>query len=290
MGKILVIADIEDSCNATPRGLQLARLLGHSVEVVAFTHASLKRMDLTATKQATVKKQLLAFREKSVQARIDKYTKSDQNVSLKVVWEKDIPRWLSKHISSTYDMVVKTGSRSGSIVHTSTDWQLIRECPVPVLIVARKRWHRVRPVLAALDLGSRSRQKRKLNHQVLATAITLAEALDAELKLICAVEIPTLLSDLDLVEPGAYVKDAKSRMKPHIGELAKKHGLPESSFRIKRGPVDKVISSDAARERAQLVVIGTVARRGVKARLLGNTAEAVLRYLKTDVLALKPGS
>jgi universal stress protein E len=35
--------------------------------------------------------------------------------------------------------------------------------------------------------------------------------------------------------------------------------------------------------------MGTVARKGVRARLLGNTAEEVLRHLHTDVLAIKPG-
>jgi len=51
--------------------------------------------------------------------------------------------------------------------------------------------------------------------------------------------------------------------------------------------VEKVISSEAAKERAQLLVMGTVGRRGVQARLLGNTAEKVLRYIRTDVLAMK---
>ncbi|MFT6890860.1 MAG: universal stress protein E, partial [Halioglobus sp.] len=41
MGKMLVIADMKDSCIATPRGLQLAHKLGHAVEVVAFIHTSL---------------------------------------------------------------------------------------------------------------------------------------------------------------------------------------------------------------------------------------------------------
>jgi len=35
-------------------------------------------------------------------------------------------------------------------------------------------------------------------------------------------------------------------------------------------------------------VMGTVCRKGVKARLMGNTAEKVLRHMKTDVLAIKP--
>jgi len=36
------------------------------------------------------------------------------------------------------------------------------------------------------------------------------------------------------------------------------------------------------------VVMGTVGRRGVKAKLLGNTAEDVLSLLRMDTLTLKP--
>jgi universal stress protein E len=287
MGKILVIADAAQSCVATPRGLELAHKLGHTVEVVAFTHAPLRRMNLNQAEQKSMKTRLLAEREKSVQARIEKYRQPVQKVKVSVVWEKDILDWVIRRCAKPVDIVIKTGRRTESITYTSTDWQLLRECPAPVLIVAAKKWHRARPILAALDLGSSAREKKQLNHQIIETGKVLAEALDTELKLICAIEIPTLLADLDLIDPQAYVKEAKQAMKPAIRSLAEAHELPESSFRVKRGPVEKVITSDAAKVRAQLVVMGTVGRKGVKARLLGNTAEAVLRHLKTDVLALK---
>lgn len=245
-------------------------------------------MKLTAVEKKAAKAQLLEARRAVVQARIDKFKKPDQKVSLKIVWQKDIHDWVLKRCAKPCEMVVKTGHRSGSMVYTSTDWQLLRECPAPVLIVAEKKWHRARPILAALDLGSSNRDKKQLNHQILQSSRALADSLNAELKIICAIEIPTLLSDLDLIDPIAYVKEAKQAMKPIIRELAEAHQLPISLFRAKRGPVDKVITSDAAQQRAQLVVMGTVGRKGMKARLLGNTAESVLRHLKTDVLALKP--
>ena len=93
---------------------------------------------------------------------------------------------------------------------------------------------------------------------------------------------------MDLVDPIAYADDAKAAMQPRIRELAQAYDIPESAFRCKRGPVERVIASRAARVGAQIVVMGTVGRKGVKARLLGNTAERVLRHLKTDVLAIKP--
>jgi len=289
MGKLLIIADIEDKCFATPRGLQLAAKFGYSVDVVAFTYVPLKGLKVAAGEQAAIRKQLLDRREREVQARIDKFKSADQSVSLSVVWEKDIDRWVNKKCAGgKYSGVVKTGNRTESLVHNSTDWQLLRECPSPVLLVAEKKWHRTKPVLVALDLSSEVASKRKLNDKVLGVAKGLASVLDVELEIISAIEIPTLLSDLDLVDPIAYVKQAKEAMKPQIRKLAAAHGIPEKAFHCKRGPVEKVITSRAAKVRAQIVVMGTVARKGVRARLLGNTAEKVLQHMKTDVLAIKP--
>jgi universal stress protein E len=157
-----------------------------------------------------------------------------------------------------------------------------------VLVVAQKKWHRTRPVLACLDLASDNATKHTLNHKVLAAARKLAEALGVELEIITAIEVPVLLADLDLVDAEAYARDARKAMAPRIAEFAGAHGLPASAFHCKRGPVERVIRSHAAKVRAQIVVMGTVGRKGVSARLLGNTAERVLRHIKNDVLAIKP--
>jgi universal stress protein E len=269
--------------------LKLAAKLGHRVEVIAFTSAPLKRLAVSAAERNEAKKRLLSERQTQVQAQIDKHSVGDQKVSLKVVWEGDIVPWVERHCSKhSFDFVVKTTQLKDSLINTPTDWQLLRECPAPVLMVAEHRWHRTKPVLVALDLGTKTRDKKQLNHRLIEHGKQLAAALDTEIKLITAVEIPTLLADLDLVDPGAYVKEQKEAMQPHIRELAKAHELPESAFRCKKGPTAQVITSTAARDRAQIVVMGTVGRQGVKARILGNTAENVLRHLKTDVLALKP--
>lgn len=289
MGKFLIVADEGENCFATPRGLELAAKLGHDVDVVAFTYAPLKNLKVTTAKRDGVRKYLLAEREKAVRARIDEHRKPGQKVALTMVWEKDISRWLNKHCAQDrYTMVVKTGNRTESLVYTSTDWQLLRECPTPLLLVAKKKWHRVKPVLVTLDLSTTVPAKRVLNHKVLGEAQALAQALEVDLEIIAAVEVPPLLSELDLVDPLAYVREARERMKPQIKKLAMAYDIPESAFHHKRGPVEKVITSHAANVRAQIVVMGTVGRKGVKARLLGNTAEKVLQRLKTDVLAIKP--
>ncbi|RLQ23049.1 universal stress protein [Seongchinamella sediminis] len=289
MGKILVIADQKDSAIATGRGLELAARLGHSVDVYAFTYVPLGQLEMPAPERTALKRRLLQDRKAEVQARIDKLARDGQKVRLKVLWQKDVANWIADHCRKTdYEMVVKTGHRSETLARASTDWQLLRECNTPILVVAEKKWRRTQPVLAALDLSSRIASKKKLNATILAHAAALAEAMDEELHIISAVEIPTLLDDLDLIDTRSYVRKAKAEMEPHIKALARQFKLPVNAFVVKRGPVEKVIASEAAKRRAQIVVMGTVGRKGIKAKLLGNTAERVLEHLKTDVLALKP--
>ncbi len=289
MGKLLIIADEKGKGYATPRGLELAAKLGLDAEVVAFTYVSFKHLKVDDEQGAKIRQQLVEDRREEIQARIDKHRREDQKASLKVVWDKDIVGWVKRQCArSKYDYVVKTGRRSETLVHTSTDWQLLRECPAPVMIVSDKKWHRTQPVLAALDLSTKLRAKKHLNHEILGHAKHLAEALGVDLHIISAIEIPTLLADLDLVDPSAYVREARESMAPNIRSLSKMHDVPEADFDSKRGPVYGVIASRAADVRAQVVVMGTVGRKGVKARLLGNTAEEVLRHLKTDVITLKP--
>ncbi len=289
MGKLLIVADkVSKGDIALQRGLQLASKLGCGVDVVAFCYTSMKPLRLKGGQRQEIKRNLIDRRTDEVQTQIDKLRAAGQKVSLQVVWEKDIVPWIIKRCARPYEALVKTGHRSETFAYTSTDWQLLRECPRPVLIVADKKWQRTKPLLASVDLASKEPEKIALNHLVIATAKTYATALDVPLLIITAIEVPAILTDLGLIDPGPYVKEIKAELKPVVMELAAAHELPVSMFRIKKGPVAKVISSVAAQERAQLLVMGTVGRRGVQARLLGNTAESVLRHVRTDVLAMKP--
>lgn len=291
MGKILIVADRGKNCIATSRGLELAARLGHRAEVVAFAFAPLDRVPGGEAGRRDARQRIIEGRREEVQERIDRFSADDQRVALKVVWMKEIHPWIIKRATSVkFDAVIKTGHDSGGMTYTSTDWHLLRECPAPILLTAENKWHRTRPVLAALDLDTKKASKRKLNDKIVATAKDLAAALGVELKIISAIDVPTLLADLDIVDPGTYAKERREILLPHLKELAKAHELPEQAFVTKRGPVDKVITSQAAKVRAQIVVLGTVGRSGLKAKLLGNTAESVLHMLRTDVLALKPGS
>ena len=291
MSVVLIVADREGEAQvALSRGMGLARSMGYAVQVVAFVYESLAGPAIRDPEQQGIaRKMLMARRKTEVEAQIKKLKPSGMRVSTTIIWQKDIHHWLLRQCArKSYAAVIKTGKRTETFMYTSTDWHLLRECAAPVMICAEKKWRSTKPIVAAVDLGSKLKVKQRLNDEVVATAKRCAEALGCDLYVVNALRISPVLTELDLVDEHTQAKALKEELQPRLEKLCRAHGIDKKQVKLKQGPVGKVITSEAARLKAQLVVMGTVGRKGVKAKLMGNTAENVLSKLRTDVLALKP--
>jgi universal stress protein E len=288
MTKLLIVDDLEGKCVAIPRGLELAEAMDLEPEVVAFTWTDLKRLRLDKDTSAAVKKKLLQERRELLDERLAAHNKSGMRVRQQVVWAEEIHPWINKRATDDYAAVVKTRHQSESFGHVSTDWHLLRSCQAPVLLVGKKRWKKGGGILATVDLDTGNRTKQKLNIDVVLEARHYAEMFDVPLQVLAVIEVPTLLNDLDLVDAKTWAMQRTEELQPRLEELSSETGLPLSRFKLKRGPVAGTIVSEASSMKAQLVVMGTVGRRGVKAQVMGNTSEAVLGMLKLDTLTLKP--
>ena len=97
-----------------------------------------------------------------------------------------------------------------------------------------------------------------------------------------------LLRDLGLQFTDELESNAQHTLRGEVSALAAQYDIPIENFIIKVGLPEKVIPSTAAHHKAGVVVMGTVGRKGVTAKLMGNTAEKVLKLLKSDVVALQP--
>ena len=287
---VLIVADREgEEQVALARGLALAKAMGLHAEVVGFCYESLASLDLVHRHEA--KRQLMAKRREALEAEIEKRKPAGVEVELIVAWDKLVHLWVDSHAHRTGStVVVKTAHRSETFLYTPTDWHLLRECAAPVLIAAEHAWQPTQSIVAAVDLGSHSHVKQDLNESVIATAKRYASALDYPLHLVYVIHVSRVLMDLHLVDENAHVEKVRAQMGPILADLADTHGLPEGQIHVEHGEVDEVIAAAAERLEAQLVVMGTVGRHGLNAKLLGNTAERVLTRLGTDVLALKPGT
>ena len=285
---VLIVADREDEDQvALTRGLALAEAMGWDAEVVGFCYESLASLDLSHRHEA--KRHLMEHRREALVAQVDKHKPDGVNVEIIIGWDKFVHLWVDSHARRTHSaVVVKTGHRSETFRYTPTDWHLLRECHAPVLIAAGHMWQPTRSIVAAVDLASHSHVKQNLNEAVIATAKRYAQALNYPLHLVYVIHVSAVLAELHLIDEDAHVEKIRAQMHPMIADLARTYDIREEHIHIEHGVVEDVIAHAAGRLRAQLVVMGTVGRHGVSARLIGNTAERVLTRLGTDVLAMKP--
>ena len=290
MSTVLIIADRPgEPAVALPRGLALAERMGWDADVVAFCYESLGSIH-DRLKRIEARHHVTEQRRAEVAAEIERLKPESVAVALTVAWDKSLHLWVDTRCARKhYAAVIKKGHRTESFLYTPTDWHLLREAAAPVMIAAEHQWSPTRSIVAAVDLHTRSRVKRALNASIIETAREYAEAGGHPLHLVYAIHVPRILTELGLMDGEAHARKIAEEMHPVTDRLCDEHRIPRENLHIHEGDVEQVIADEAERLHAQLVVMGTVGRHGVGARVLGNHAERVLTRLRTDVLALKPG-
>lgn len=118
-------------------------------------------------------------------------------------------------------------------------------------------------------------------------AMQLAKEFGASLTLVHAVEHMTSYGAAYGLAAGADIEEMLlENAKQAITKLGAELGVPESRQVIKIGPAKLVILEEAEQANADLIIVGSHGRHGVRL-LLGSTANAVLHGAKCDVLAVR---
>jgi universal stress protein E len=288
---ILVIADQQDrQQSALAHAKSLVKHTGAKLHVVAFHYENLTTLGtkLNEEQQIDIQNKIISSSEKWLKSEITQFNLQDKSTN-EVLWEKDIVGWVKNNCASqTYDLIIKTGHRSEGFFYVPTDWHLIRNNLVPTLLVAEKKWRKKQSVMVSLDLGTHSTSKQALNQKLLDAGITFATNANMPLHICYSLPISSVLKDLGIIDKQALVNDAKARYLPIIEGMLGEYDLPLANIHFKAGQPSKVIPSLASKHAAGLVIMGSIGRKGLKAKLMGNTAESVLALLKTDILVIQP--
>ncbi|MDG2090369.1 MAG: universal stress protein [Gammaproteobacteria bacterium] len=149
---------------------------------------------------------------------------------------------------------------------TNSKWDLLRKSPCPVTIVRPESRSQRKVILAALNIRTEKSKYIELNEKILKHADRVASLYNAELYAI-----------------NSY-KD--SMHYPDREQLLKFTGLDTENVHLEEGDPAEVISRYAEEINADLVVIGTMHRKGAAALMRGNTSEKVLSKVKQGVLTL----
>jgi universal stress protein E len=173
-----------------------------------------------------------------------------------------------------------------------TDWDLLRESPIPVLLVKNAKAYDAPPVVAAVDPAHAFSKPSRLDDDILEEGAAIADALGGKLFAMYAyAPMP-----VGAVTPGVYTPDfaaetsrrSSAAARKGLARLAARLSIPTTRQRlIARHPVD-AIQIVARETKCQIVVMGAISRSGLKRIFIGNTAEQVLDALACDVLVVKP--
>ena len=173
-----------------------------------------------------------------------------------------------------------------------TDWDLLRACPVPLLLVKSPIPYRRPAILAALDPTRALAKPATLDDEILRFSATLADALDGNVHAVHGyVPVPPDVSAAVLGNAAELEKTLAATEHTALDALRRTTdplGISRDRLHVVgRHPADAV-EEVAAQLGSQIVALGSVSRSGLERLLLGNTAEALIDRLKCDILVVKP--
>ena len=227
-------------------------------------------------------------------------------VEIKILVGKAFVEITRQVLSNNHDLVIKSVEPDSSLrsrLFGNTDMNLLRNCPCPVWLIKDTDYQPIRRILAAVDQDPDDPVQDDLNRQILTLATTLAAAQASELHVIHAWR---LFGESYLRSPGAGLSHAEvdemaatvcKKRERWLEDLVQPYAVKfsEKTFNIVaaqrhviKGDPKKVVSSMARLLDVDLVVMGTVARTGIKGFIMGNTAESILTQLDCSVLTVKP--
>lgn len=177
---------------------------------------------------------------------------------------------------------------------TNTDWELIRGCPVPLLLVKPTPWSAAHRIGAAVDPGHLDDKPRLLDRCILEEAARWTQGLGGELHVIHAyipaamiaaasVSVPPVIIDI----PEETLASERQQKLKELTALTSDYRLPPQNIHLKTGGTDEILCGFAREHEIDIMAMGAVSRSGLKRLLIGSTAQSVLEQLPCDLLVVK---
>ncbi len=212
-----------------------------------------------------------------------------------VAWCADVAgRIAAAVLEREPDLVLKDQHPEGALKRallTPLDWQLLRLCPAPLLLVHPAHASSPRRILAAVDPLHETGAGPELDDRILDAAQALAAQAGAELHLAHALGgLPPLLAEAPAAAQA--LNEAYDRLRllhrSRFEALAQRCRIATDRAHLIYGLPHEAVARLARQIGADTVVLGTIRRTGLQRLLIGSTAERMLPLLSCDVLAVKP--
>jgi universal stress protein E len=299
--KILVVADFDcDADNVVDRAVLAAKLFGCELNILFCDSSSntLAASIAISSEAQAFRKCILETQEEFVQSLATRSIDAGIQATAMVIHEHPVQDGILSRAIEIDPFIVMKGTEFHSIAERNilvgTDWQLMRTCPYPLWFVKRETFDESPTIVAAVDPMHEHDKSAHLDQTIVDAANSIAGAAGGEVHLIHTYE--------RLVEIGLAAKKAINAVKLPIDEiderskithrealdtLARKHGIDADHTHQLPGRSRDIIPTFVRGRNADLVVMGALARWGIKRMIIGSTAERIMDHLPSDVLIVR---
>jgi universal stress protein E len=214
-------------------------------------------------------------------------------VNLEGVWDKHAGTALLNYLANNpTDMVVKATHHQNVIQRTffsQTDWELIRHCPVPLLLTKANAWGDPVRLTAAVDPVQANDKPDTLDEHIVRWGKDFGSHLNGRLELLHVYDPTPLLIYLDqpTIDSADISEEIREQHEQALHQLAEQHSIDHDHTVLETGSTLSVIPDYLHQANVDIVIMGAVARKGLERWLLGHTAEKILDRITVDILIVK---
>lgn len=254
---------------------------------------------LSKAELAEWKAEVVSFRLRRLKHFALSRTLKGMTVRCAVVWDQSACQAIVRQALATHADLVLAGTHRHSIgariAAQSIDWELIRQCPVPLLIVKSGRSYQQAAVVAAVDPFHANDKPASLDVSLLKAGRRLARLFDSDLHifhaympLLPAQTLPIATGAPFITMPPELQRLHEDRVVRAVDRLARQARIPKAHRHVEIGHAATELGAFLKQVHAGVLVIGAVSRSRLQRLLIGNTAERVLDGAPCDVLVVKP--
>ncbi len=202
-------------------------------------------------------------------------------LSTEIVWNS---KWHDAALhaigKSGCDLVIKSSyhhSKSRRFYSNTSDFNLMRHCACPIMFVHQTQEWKSNRLLACVDLESTDNQHARLNGVVVRDARALANIVGMDMYIAAAHR-----GEIDA--DNLPIQGHDHQVSPD--QLAQLFEVDESHICLRQGETVATLKAICDEIDPSIVILGTLARRGIRGKLIGNTAEKLLDLIEADVLTV----
>lgn len=299
---LLVVVDPNEKRQpALERAVWFAKQCGASLELFACVYEQglaspglyaadaleCARKDLVAASRWRLKEHARRLAADGIEVRVDARWGHPLDAAIVEKVEESLPDFVLKE--THYHSPLRRS------LFSSTDWNLIRTCPVPLWLVKPRPITKRPCIVAAVDPLHAHDKPASLDDAIIASAKALEAAVGGDLYVFHAYDIAPALAlspDSMMMPISLPVRDVSAALERRhsaaVHALAERHSIDPCKVQIHEGPTRQLLVALTEQMDADIAVLGAVSRTGLGRVFVGSTAEQVLDKLPCDLVIIKP--